>query len=587
MILSRFHLCCALIALLMCAPVGAAQQLTGAARGSTTTRGSITGRVINSAGEPLAGASIFANRVGANVPVKIVTADESGNFKIEGVGPGLYNLSASMAGYSYSYRPTLGDTPNYVRTGDSVTFTLRKGGVITGTVTGPNGPLIGVGVFAAQVKDADGKKLHTAIPGGFERRTDDRGVFRIYGLPPGAYVLGATRPRIGTVMPSPFDDDVPTFYPSGTRDTAAEIVVREGEEITADLQYRGEPGHAVSGKISGVFVDPTQYSSNVQFSLTDVRDLTRIANAPSSITDPSSFAFYGVPDGEYELLAEQSLPTREYLISAPLRIKLKGADVTGLNLALAPLASIAGRLIFEGDPKNPCAQRKDAPAVETLVYARRFEPLNQPAGAKPPTKSEVPLSAVNATAQAVGDISGAFILRSLPSGFYRLDPRPPAGGWYVRSVTMGPAPVRPASSNTSRDGVSVRGGDRITGVTVTITEGGALVRGKLSLAGSQPAPKRIYLVPAEREAANNVYRFYEAGAEGDGGFTLDNVAPGAYWIVARPSEQNETGTTRLVRQDESLRAKVLREAETQKRALTLKPCEEVANFDLKYSPGAP
>jgi uncharacterized surface anchored protein len=586
MILSRFHLCCALTALLMCVKISCAQQLTGAARDSTNTRGSITGRVINSAGEPLAGASIFANRVGANVFGKIVTTDESGNFKIEGVGPGLYSMSVTMAGYLYSSRPTQSETPNYVRTGDSVTFTLTKGGVITGTVTGPNGPLIGVGVFAARVKDADGKKLHPAFPGGFERRTDDRGVFRIYGLPPGAYVLVATRPRIGTTMPSPFDDDVPTFYPSGPRDTAAEIIVREGDEITADLHYRGEPGHTVSGKISGVVVDPTQYSTNLQFSLTDVRDLTQIASVPNSLGDPSSFAFYGVPDGEYELLARQVSPTREYLNSAPVRIKLKGADVTGLNLALAPLASIAGRLVFEGDPKNPCAKRKDTAAFETLVYARRFEPPNKPASVKP-TKSEVPLSAVNATAQAVGDASGAFILKSLPNGFYRIDPRPPASGWYVRSIAMGARPVSPAGPNIYQDAVSVRGGDRITGVTVTITEGGALVRGKLSSAGSQTALRRIYLVPAEREAANNVYRFYEAGAEGNGSFTLDNVAPGAYWIVARPIEQNETGTTRLVRQDESLRAKVLREAETQKQALTLKPCEEVANFDLKYSPGAP
>jgi hypothetical protein len=49
--------------------------------------------------------------------------------------------------------------------------------------------LIGVGVFATRVRDSlDGKKL-AASPGFPERRTDDRGVFRFYGLAPGAYLI--------------------------------------------------------------------------------------------------------------------------------------------------------------------------------------------------------------------------------------------------------------------------------------------------------------------------------------------------------------------------------------------------------------
>src|SRR5205085_157909 len=103
----------------------------------------------------------------------------------------------AQSGTPKTSETTTGDSPNYYRVGDSVTFTLTKGGVITGTVTGANGPLVGVSVFATRVRDATGKKIFTAIPSGFERRTDDRGVFRLYALPPGAYVLTATRPRLG------------------------------------------------------------------------------------------------------------------------------------------------------------------------------------------------------------------------------------------------------------------------------------------------------------------------------------------------------------------------------------------------------
>jgi len=45
-----------------------------------------------------------------------------------------------------------------------------------------------------------------------------------------------------------FANDAMTFAPASTRDTAAEIVVRSDQEATADIRYRAEPGHAVSGK---------------------------------------------------------------------------------------------------------------------------------------------------------------------------------------------------------------------------------------------------------------------------------------------------------------------------------------------------
>ena len=204
------RICCFVtVILFLCASQCWAQP--GTAKPSGTSSGQITGRVVNSAGEPLPGASISAGSILGNVRGKTGTADSNGDFKIDGLEPGLYNMFATMPGYAFLSRTPTGDSPNYYRLGDSVTFTLTKGGAITGTVTGPNGPLVGVGIFATRVRDSDGKKLSAAFPGGFERRTDDRGVFRIYGLPPGAYILVATRPRVGTIAPSAYDLDVPTY----------------------------------------------------------------------------------------------------------------------------------------------------------------------------------------------------------------------------------------------------------------------------------------------------------------------------------------------------------------------------------------
>ena len=73
--------------------------------------------------------------------------------------------------------------------------------------------------------------------------TDDRGYYRLYGLPPGSYVVAAGGPGQYFGSVNPFANDAPTYAPASTRDTAAEVMVRSDQEVTADIRYRGEPGH--------------------------------------------------------------------------------------------------------------------------------------------------------------------------------------------------------------------------------------------------------------------------------------------------------------------------------------------------------
>ena len=102
-------------------------------------------------------------------------------------------VSASAPGYVPASQPSLTDSQSYYHIGDSVILTMVKGGVITGTVTGPKGPAIAVGVHAIRVRDEDGKAL--SAPMQFrERSTDDRGMYRFYGLLPGAYLVAAAKP---------------------------------------------------------------------------------------------------------------------------------------------------------------------------------------------------------------------------------------------------------------------------------------------------------------------------------------------------------------------------------------------------------
>jgi len=574
--------------LLSIAPTCWAQQAAGNTKPSQKTNGMITGRVVNSAGEPLSGAVVYAGSLGTGPRSQRATVDTNGEFKIEGLEAGLYRLSASAPGYVPAPQPSPTDSQGYYRIGDSVTLRMIKGGVITGTVTGPKGPLVAVGVHAIRVRDEEGKLL--SAPTLFrERSTDDRGVYRFYGLSPGGYLISAARPRIGLIAPTAYDNDAPTYFPSSTRDTAAEVVVRDGEEITADIQYRAEPGHAISGKVDGVLESQTQFPPGASVTIHDVGDRTAMMGVSASSNENFGFAINGVPDGEYELAASQYLQSRDELRSKPRRVTVHGADVTGMILTLAPLASIEGRLVFENDPKAGCGKRRETAAQETIVFGRRYE-LEKKANvaAKTAPLADVSLSATNYVSTGVGDAKGSFTLRNLPSGSYRIDPRPPASGWYVRSIALGAAQTataRAASLVVARDGIILKSGERVSGLTVTITEGAASIRGRISVAAGQSLPPRmrLYLVPAERDSSEDLLRFFEGTVANDGTFVMGNLAPGRYWMIAQPAEESDSNSVKSIKSDSAFRSKVLRDGEALKKEIAFKPCERTTDYDLPYS----
>jgi len=577
--------------LLFLASASRAQQPSaGEAKLPERPSGMMTGRVMNSAGEPLVGAVAFVAPVGGNGTSHSAAVDSDGYFKVDGLETGIYRVSATMAGYFP--RPQLtGAEPSYYHPGDSVTVTMIKGAAISGTVTGPNGPTVATSVRALRLRDDDGKPLPSPIVMR-ERLTDDRGAYRLYGLPGGAYLIAAGGPRFGFGgVPGAFDSDTPTYFPSATRDTASEVIVRNGDEATADILYRGETGHSISGSVAGVVQLQNQMSAGGTISLIDVRDRSAFMSTPSSSYNNYSFAFYGVPDGEYELFASQYLPSRDFLRSGPRRVTVRGADVIGLNLALAPLASIEGQLVLESDPKAGCAKRRETAARETIIFARRYLPETKPAGnaaSKTLPLPEVPLSLTNSVTESVPDARRIFTMRNLETGSYRIDPRAPASGWYVRSISIGPAQTASGRSSSvafARDGITLRSGEHFSGLTVTMTEGAARLRGRITAAEGQrvPAGLRIYLVPAERESAENVLRFFEAAADTEAGFAISNIAPGRYWVIARLADDGDPAKVKPVRQESDFRARVIREAEASKKEISFKPCEQSADYELPWT----
>jgi len=583
------------VVVLLSATVTRAQKAAPEKAPAAPPTNTITGRLVTQDGETVGGAMVTASSVGIVAQPRTTSVDSNGNFKFDSLEAGVYSVSAYLPGFVLPPPTVAPETRRYYHTGDSVSLALIKGGVITGTVTNStNGPVIAASVRAFRIKDVNGQP-ETGPVQLRERPTDDRGVYRFYGLAPGTYIIsaGGQGRLYGGAYSGAYDNDVPTYAPSSTRDTAMQLVVQSGEEITADIQYRGEPGQVISGTLAGL-TQSTSMSMGIAtgtITLTDISSHAVLMSAPASSVNNNSFAFYGVPDGEYEILAQQYLPSRDMLASEPRRLKVQGANITGINLSLAPLASIAGRVVLEGNPPADCVKRRPTALPETVVSVRRFKPETKPAtgkGAKNEPDDVVALAISNQGTDSVPDARGDFVFRNLQRGSYRVDSQLPEAGWYLRSITLESATTRVAGTNIPRDGINLKSSERASGLTVTITEGAAALHGRASVAEGQALPSglRVYLAPAERENRDEVLRFFEARADGEGRFAIANIAPGRYWVIAIPDAERDPAKAKSIRRDSDLRAKVLREAEALKKDISFKPCERTIDYDLRYLPAA-
>jgi len=575
---------------------------TGQSAARQKREGAITGRVIGPDGQPLAGAEIFARRIsergGSNLSV---TSDDDGNFKLTGLSPGAYRLSAYAPGYINAEFPSENDVH---RLGGNVTINLIKGGVITGRVTDEAGePMVGVKVSPQRLRDLEGKAASSRFDNfdGLGWMTDDRGIYRVYGLPPGVYILSVGAGYGYSYDEAQISRDAPTYYPSATRDTAAEISLRGGEEVSGiDIRHRGERGHIVSGVISGDIEWSPPYS-HVSVTLRGIEaGLFKVSG-----TTPNSrgFAMCGVPDGEYELAASRSGGDRdETFSSAPRRISVKGADVGGVELKLAKHGSISGRVVIESSKR--CAgsggevegrvadQAQEAtgrqPVVEEITLkAERDEPDQS---ARRPRFGESEFRRNQAPSE-----KGEFALKSLEAGRYRIAANLPEDGWFVRAVNQpGAGSAKPAagaaksSIDAAPSGVTIKPGETLSGVEVIVAEGAASLSGRVVPAKEGmklPLRLRAHLIPAEATAANDVMRYAEAVVRDDGSFEFKHIAPGKYLLHARQVAEREASDdqVRPAAWDAGERSKLRREAEAAKNEVELQSCQRVKDHVLRLN----
>lgn len=560
-------------------PLAAQSQAEETSTAPTT--GTISGRVISDAGQPVPGAAVSLRGSSPFFQPRMAATDSEGNFQVTGLGAELYGISAFAPGYISPPRDP-DKPPNYYRIGDSVDVSLVKGGVITGAVMSAVGePVVQITVRAMMIRDANGQPPRFPVSHS-PRSTDDRGVYRIYGLLPGTYLVAAGGRNNFGVTSGAYDTDASTFSPSSTRDTAAEIVVKAGEETAGvDIRYRAEPGRVISGVVVGP-IDPTG-PSQPSVNLTHVSNGISLGTAFSfQPLGGKGFSFYGVSDGDYDLVAQVSQAPGQLLISDPRRVTVKGADVTGVELAVKPLGSIEGRLTLESSAAAECKNKRRPLFPETLISARRT--------LKSTEKEQSVLQAFSG-AQGSPNQSGDFVLRNLVSGDYSLSARFFARYWFLRSIGRDAPGVRPTAKagtanrtlDIARNGLSLKSGERASGITITLAEGAGSLRGTIKLAPSESLPPKnyVHLVASEKENAEDVLRMFATPVNSDGTFALNNLPPGNYWVIARTAGENVLTSEANVRTPETeLRTRIRRAAEAANTRVELKPCQNITDYLL-------
>lgn len=507
------------------------------------------------------------------------TTDREGKFELSGLPRVTYQVVAFLQGYAPLLRDDLDDAKAGVcHVGDSVTLVLTKGGVITGTVTNQAGePVVGVSIRIQMVR-APNNLPFTHLFGYIATLTDDRGVYRIYGLPEGTYVVwagGGSEARYST-NEDPFDSDVPTYAPASTRDTAQEITVRAGVETNGvDIQYRGEPGHTVSGTASAPNgIQPFGFA----VSLISTSGLQSGLSSFQQSND-RGFIIHGVDDGDYNISAASPRPDGEVMVSAAKQIKVRGADVSGVELVVQPLSSVTGRVVLEEMKTTECSDKQRPVFTETLVSAQ---------GDKINILQLRPWSlwtTVNA------DEQGNILLKNLPPGRYYFNTQYFAKDWYLKSLSFVSSETASTKAGKTLDAArtwtTLKPRDRLNGLTITLAQGAASLRGQIALSkGEMPAQKLyVYLIPAEKETVDDPLRFYGAAVTAEGKVALNNLAPGRYLVFAQEvTDESVSPLTKLRSPDgTAYRSSLRRKAETVKAEIELKSCQKAADLKVRVS----
>jgi hypothetical protein len=472
----------------------------------------IAGTVVNTAnGEPLSRATVTALSEADRQAVAAVETDNEGHFALEGMAAGKYPLTASKRGFLTSYYEehdggfsTAIVTSAGQDTGGLV-FRLTPGATLHGVVSGDGGdPVEGAEVMLFA-------KPHFQHPGARitqvgSASADDTGAYDFFDLAAGEYLLAvkaepwyAMHRPAGTSHISENDPSAaldvayPMTYFDSTTDeaSATSIVLAGGGREVANVNLHSVPALHIFVPIPGE--DQTIHELIQPSTMRRTVFGTQVSTPISFSTASKALGmaeFDGVAPGHYELA--QGNPPRVMEFDAATNQQVDPSLGT-------PVASIKGSL------RNVSG----VPLTGKLTLILNPLEVTHPAD---------PLY--------ITPTQGNFQFPSVQPGSWELMAWSGEATGAGKLITI----VSTATSSKSHAGNLVTVGDKPLSLTVTLSDNNTCVEGFARRDKKEQSGVLVLLVPKDPAAYRALMRIDQS--DSDGSFSLRNVAPGEYTVVA-------------------------------------------------------
>jgi hypothetical protein len=558
-------------ALALAAAISLGAQSTSSPQKQTPTQtskaissGELSGRVVDDGNRPIAEAAVWL--VGSTSVYRAST-DSRGRFVFPAVATGDYVVVARKAGFydgAFGKRRANGiPVPLSFVPGQALSdiqIELFRAGVITGSVIDEaSEPVIGARVVAI-------RRFFTATDWKYAEAgsalTDDQGFYRIYGLPPGEYLVMTPTTQINVEIPegrvsaagipniNARDLAYPTLFYAASRfsELALPVQLTSGE-VRYAVSFQWSPVPARS--ISGVLIGNTDAVADQIVRLVPLEErgisVGHEAAATTSAID-GTFRFERVPAGQY-------------------RIEAGGAFGAPRLVEISAESSSTAPSVYWGEmPVTVIDENVSRLAIEMQAARRVSGILDAPAspGAQLDSVSIVIAPARPGLSRATAPVvaSGRFFTAPLIPGLYDIRVTGLPAGWSLTDITV--------DGLTALDFPAELGVFDDTEIVVSITDKPTLIEGAVRNANNVLSPGATVVVMPLAGSEWNPNRSRVTRASINGLFAVAGLPAGEYLIVAFDDAAGEgLQDERVLRQLQTLATRVsLRDGES--RALQLR-----------------
>jgi hypothetical protein len=447
--------------------------------------------------------------------------DGEGRFLLANVAPGRYQVvpyapAFVVQGMTESYPP---GRPLLLVAGDEVKdidFRVERGGVITGRVTDSGGnPIVAEVVQVAPFEITNNMQPSRSTFDQRDQMTDDRGVYRIYGLQPGRYRVSVGQSSEGTGAVSFGRRRIfqRTYHPDVTDQAQARVVEVKagGETENVDITL-GKPIKIF--KVSGRFViaDTGESAPNLTYGYGTVDSAGRRIGSFGSGEASNArgeFQAEGLAPGRYAIFNTPGQEPSEFY-TEPAPFEIVDADLTGLVVKVKRGASVSGVVQIEGVSDRALLARLLS-QVRVYGWVDARSQLSPPFSQRPNPPGA----------------DGSFRMGGLRPGKLRLS----YAGDNIKGLTL--SRVELNGVNVA-NGIDVAEGAQVTGVRMVLTFGTAVITGQTSFLNGTPQPGSRAIAQVRRPGAqttNESGRTAEVDARGF--FRIEGLPAGEYEVSVR------------------------------------------------------